>query len=169
MPRMNSIIIVLLTFLEIFLPKISPLATNQQITTSLSSSITLALNSIESSLEVTPTHLSPIVVGPSIIDQQQQANAQPESVKQIAERMVEQTFGPNSFNAFDKVITVESEWDPNAVNPETGACGIGQALPCKKMPDHSITGQLSWVITYIANRYGSPQAAWHHELAYNWY
>ena len=29
--------------------------------------------------------------------------------------------------------------------------------------------QIDWGLNYIAQRYGSPSAAWHHWEQYNWY
>ena len=33
------------------------------------------------------------------------------------------------FAALNSIITHESGWNPNAVNPSSGAYGLGQALP----------------------------------------
>lgn len=30
------------------------------------------------------------------------------------------------------IVSHESSWNPNAVNPSSGACGLGQQLPCGK-------------------------------------
>lgn len=63
----------------------------------------------------------------------------------------------------------ESGWNPGAYNASSGACGIPQALPCSKIPDHSTRGQIEWGLGYIAADYGSPSAAWAHSEAYGWY
>ena len=34
----------------------------------------------------------------------------------------------------DLLVTRESGWNPNAVNKSSGACGLGQQLPCGKWP-----------------------------------
>lgn len=34
----------------------------------------------------------------------------------------------------DSIVTGESGWNPNAVNKSSGACGLGQQLPCGKWP-----------------------------------
>lgn len=68
----------------------------------------------------------------------------------------------------------ESAWRTSAYNP-SGAYGIPQALPGSKMgsagPDWrtSATTQIRWGLRYIHDRYGSPGAAWAHEVAQGWY
>jgi uncharacterized protein YabE (DUF348 family) len=54
----------------------------------------------------------------------------------------------------------ESGWNPSSHNLLSGACGIPQANPCSKIPDHSTAGQIQWGLDYIAGRYGSPESAW---------
>ena len=92
-----------------------------------------------------------------------------ETVQQTAERMVTAHYGVGHFTAFAKVVNRESTWNPDAVNSESGACGLGQALPCTKTPDHSVTGQLKWMIAYIDDRYGTPEIAWQAEQTKGWY
>ncbi len=54
----------------------------------------------------------------------------------------------------------ESGWNPASRNFFSGACGIPQAYPCSKISDHSTAGQISWGLSYIAGKYGSPSNAW---------
>jgi hypothetical protein len=73
----------------------------------------------------------------------------------------------------------ESGWSNTAMNPHSGAFGIAQALPSTKMPlagqptsaggSANVLTQIRWGIKYIKDRYGSPSAAWAHELTYGWY
>lgn len=70
----------------------------------------------------------------------------------------------------------ESGWNQYADNPSSGAYGIPQALPPTKLPaagqqsgGSSVSAQETWGIQYIAGVYGSPSAAWAHEVANNWY
>lgn len=74
----------------------------------------------------------------------------------------------------DKTFSYESGWqvhDPNGL----GCDGIGQACPAEKQaaagPDWrtSAKTQIIWALGYIRSRYGSPRAAWQHELDYGWY
>jgi resuscitation-promoting factor RpfB len=70
----------------------------------------------------------------------------------------------------------ESGWNQYAVNRQSGAYGIPQALPPTKLPaagqasgGSSPSAQITWGIQYIAATYGSPSAAWDHEVANGWY
>lgn len=66
----------------------------------------------------------------------------------------------------------ESGWNASAVNPTSGATGIPQLLPsAHAVPPgwSSPTVQITWGLTYIAGRYGSPAAAWAHETEFGWY
>ena len=64
----------------------------------------------------------------------------------------------------------ESGWNANAVNPSSGAYGIPQSLGHGhpyNLGDYA--NQVLWGLNYIKGRYGSPSAAWAHEVANNWY
>lgn len=73
----------------------------------------------------------------------------------------------------------ESGWNNTAQNGSSGAYGIPQSLPYTKMPkaawppadggSASASAQISWGLSYIKSTYGSPEAAWAHEVANNWY
>jgi hypothetical protein len=69
----------------------------------------------------------------------------------------------------------ESSWNVYATNPYSGAYGIPQAEPGYKMSSAgrrwrtSPWVQIRWGLRYIRGRYGSPRAAWGHEVAYGWY
>jgi hypothetical protein len=69
----------------------------------------------------------------------------------------------------------ESGWNPNAMNPYSGAYGIPQALPGSKMGAAGAdwrtnsTTQIRWGLNYIRGSYGSPCGAWSHSLATGWY
>lgn len=60
----------------------------------------------------------------------------------------------------------ESGWRWNAQNPSSGAYGIPQSLPADKMASAGAdwrtnpATQIKWGITYIADTYGSPSAAY---------
>ena len=60
----------------------------------------------------------------------------------------------------------ESNWDASAENSDSGAYGIAQALPGDKMSSAgsdwrtNAETQIKWGLQYIADAYGSPQAAW---------
>jgi hypothetical protein len=89
--------------------------------------------------------------------------------KIIAKRMSDNRFGPGHWSALEKLWARESGWNPAARNPSSGACGIPQALPCRKITDMSVPGQIEWGVGYIAQRYGNPTRAWQHFLSHGWY
>jgi len=79
-------------------------------------------------------------------------------------------FSPNSMGNLIKLWNQESGWNSNAVNPSSGAYGIPQALGHGHpyaLGDYK--AQIAWGLNYIKGRYGSPDAAWGHEVANNWY
>lgn len=69
----------------------------------------------------------------------------------------------------------ESGWNPNAINKKSGACGIPQSLPCRKMASEgkdyltNYRTQVRWGLKYIKARYGSPSGAWSHSQSKGWY
>jgi hypothetical protein len=73
------------------------------------------------------------------------------------------------------IITRESGWRVNAQNPSSSAYGLPQALPGSKMaaagPDWRTnpTTQLSWMKTYVDQRYGGACPAWSWWQAHHWY
>lgn len=76
--------------------------------------------------------------------------------------------GDNEFAAF--IYRKESGCRTNAIN-EIGACGIGQALPCSKMPcslsDYDC--QNDFFTKYAMKRYGSWQGAYNFWLSHKWW
>lgn len=72
----------------------------------------------------------------------------------------------DQYQCLDHLWTGESNWNPSAENPDSGAYGIPQALPGNKMASagsdwrtNPIT-QVKWGLTYISSRYGTPCTAW---------
>lgn len=69
------------------------------------------------------------------------------------------------------LIARESGCNPNAVNSSSGACGIGQQLPCGKWP-HKWNDPIGGMIdmqNYVMGKYGSWSAAVAHSSARGWY
>lgn len=72
---------------------------------------------------------------------------------------------PKDYGAADYIISHESDWDPNATEPTSGAHGLPQALPYSKTGcgwSDSIC-QLRWANAYADARYGGwwqAQAYW---------
>ncbi|HUC96186.1 MAG TPA: ubiquitin-like domain-containing protein [Candidatus Saccharimonadales bacterium] len=69
------------------------------------------------------------------------------------------------------LIGKESGCNPYSVNPSSGACGVGQALPCSKTGCEMGDGacQMLWVNQYVLGKYGSWAAALQHSNLYGWY
>jgi len=93
----------------------------------------------------------------------------------FAQTLAAATWGPGQFPYLDLLWERESGWNPAATNPISGAFGIPQALPAVKMASAGLDWatdpytQIIWGIDYIRATYGTPQAAWAHELAVGWY
>lgn len=60
----------------------------------------------------------------------------------------------SSWWAVDSIVSGESGWNPTAVNPSSGACGLGQQLPCGKWggdwtdPVHALKSMNTYVQAY---------------------
>ncbi|ACQ79234.1 G5 domain protein [Beutenbergia cavernae DSM 12333] len=79
------------------------------------------------------------------------------------------------FQCLDALWTRESNWNPYAQNPSSGAYGIPQSLPGSKMATAGAdwqtnpATQITWGLNYIAGRYGTPCGAWGHSESVGWY
>lgn len=78
----------------------------------------------------------------------------------------------SDFTALVQLWNHESGWNPNALNPSSGARGIPQCNPsggqsCPALGDWQ--GQITWGLNYIAGRYGSPSHAYSVWLSQRWY
>lgn len=73
--------------------------------------------------------------------------------------------------AVDSIVSRESGWNPNAVNPSSGACGLGQQLPCGKWagawndPVAALKGQHGYVVARYGG-YAQAVAFWNQN---HWY
>lgn len=69
------------------------------------------------------------------------------------------------------LICRESSFNPQAINPTSGACGLAQALPCSKMKCElgDVDCQLDWISDYVIKRYGSFEKAISFHDRMNWY
>lgn len=90
-------------------------------------------------------------------------------VQQVALRMTIAKFGESEWAAMHTLIMRESKYNPNAVNRSSGACGIPQALPCSKLTDKSVEGQIAWMLNYVSSRYGTPSKAVAFHNYNHWY
>jgi hypothetical protein len=94
----------------------------------------------------------------------------------VAKLMLAQRgWGSSQFSCLVSLWNRESGWNIHAANPSSGAYGIPQALPGRKMasagPDweNNAATQIAWGLSYISSRYGTPCGAWGHSQATGWY
>ncbi len=83
------------------------------------------------------------------------------------------TYSTTEDEALNWIIAHESGGNPHAMNP-SGACGLGQSLPCSKVLSvcgslDNVPCQVQWVRDYCISRYGSTIAAMQFWQAHNWY
>lgn len=83
-----------------------------------------------------------------------------------AEMIVEYGWGSTEMRCLDLLWEKESNWNPLAENPESGAYGIPQSWPAEKLATagadwrtNPIT-QMRWGMDYIRAAYGNPCVAW---------
>ena len=81
-------------------------------------------------------------------------------------------------DALQELLRRESGNNPLAVNSSSGACGLGQSLPCSKMlnwigvatlEEATYDKQLAWMMMYITGRYGTPEDALAFHNSHGWY
>lgn len=105
---------------------------------------------------------------------QKQLQARADAIQYAASLHTTQTVYAASASCTDAKSCIymhESHNNPGAINASSGACGIGQAWPCSKLPcslsDYSC--QDNFFNNYAVNRYGSWAAAWAYWQAHgNW-
>jgi len=98
-------------------------------------------------------------------------NSNLNELQEYAEKRSAELFGEGHFEALYYIIQKESGWTVGRVNSSSGACGLGQALPCSKLGDAYGDGikELEWVLSYIKNRYGTPSNALAFWSTHRWY
>lgn len=92
----------------------------------------------------------------------------------LAKEKVVVKWNESEWPGFHYILDHESGSNPYAINPNSGACGIPQALPCSKLLSvigslDNISGQLDWMVSYIADRYGTPTKAMQFHQLNHWY
>ena len=77
--------------------------------------------------------------------------------------------GDNFYSNY--IYAKESTCDIGAVNKISGACGIGQALPCSKLTCslYDYKCQNKWFNDYAKRRYGSWEKAYNWWVAHDWW
>ncbi|MFN8075724.1 MAG: hypothetical protein U0Q15_09915 [Kineosporiaceae bacterium] len=99
------------------------------------------------------------------------------SVKSIARSMMlaEYGWGETQFSCLNSLWNRESGWNYRAQNPSSGAYGIPQSLPGRKMASAGAdwrtnpATQIEWGLDYIHDRYGTPCGAWSHSQRRGFY
>lgn len=97
--------------------------------------------------------------------------------REIGRQIAANKFGwsGSQWNCYDNLIVSESNWDPHATNPTSGAYGIPQSLPGNKMATVASdwrtnpATQIIWGLTYVKQVYGTPCSAWQFKQGHNWY
>ncbi|MEU8814913.1 lytic transglycosylase domain-containing protein [Actinoplanes sp. NPDC048796] len=80
--------------------------------------------------------------------------------------MLEAGFGIDQFPCLNKLWDAESGWNYKAENKSSGAYGIPQSLPGKKMASEGAdwktnpATQIKWGLGYVKGRYKTPCGAW---------
>lgn len=79
--------------------------------------------------------------------------------------------GITDIGSASQLIDRESHCNPYSVNSSSGACGVGQALPCSKTGCEMGDGacQMIWANQYVIGRYGSWAAALQYSYLHGWY
>ena len=83
--------------------------------------------------------------------------------------------GDDQFMCLVKLWDRESHWNYRSHNTGSGAYGIPQALPGKKMAsagadwETNPETQIDWGLGYIERRYKTPCGAWQHSQDSGWY
>ena len=90
---------------------------------------------------------------------------------QLIGQQVSATFGwvGSQWADLDTIIEEESGWNPNAINSSSGACGLGQQMPCSGLNTLSVSEQVTWVCNYILSRYQTPSNALYFHNIHGWY
>ncbi len=83
--------------------------------------------------------------------------------------------GNDQYSCLVALWARESGWNVYAYNASSGAYGIPQSLPGDKMASAGAdwatnpATQISWGLSYITSRYGTPCGAWAHSENNGWY
>ena len=91
------------------------------------------------------------------------------------DELLAREWGEDEFTCLVDLWERESKWNVHAENVSSGAYGIPQALPGKKMRvagkdwRHNPETQILWGLTYISDRYKTPCGAWAHSEEAGWY
>lgn len=124
---------------------------------------------VQDGKEVTRTEIASLIIKNSV-KQVEIIGAKPKTFGGSCSEWMS-TAGITDTASASALISRESNCNPYSVNKTSGACGIGQALPCSKTGCEMGNGycQMSWMNDYVLGRYGSWAAALQHSYTYGWY
>lgn len=120
------------------------------------------------------------------VEAQRVANT-PDGARNTARNLAAGSYGwgEGEFQCLNQLWQKESRWEVRAQNnsfspssapiPANQAYGIVQSGPGSKMSsagadwETNAATQITWGLSYISARYGSPCSAWSHSTSHNWY
>ncbi len=124
----------------------------------------------------------PVVVEPVVEEASASSGApaagtpDPGSAQAIAQSMLQSMgMGDDQYSCLVALWNRESGWNVYAYNNSSGAYGIPQSLPGDKMASAGAdwatnpATQISWGLSYISGRYGTPCDAWAYSENNGWY
>lgn len=103
------------------------------------------------------------------------ASARSTGPQAIAKAMLARRGWSGQWRCLNALWQRESGWKSRATNRSSGAYGIPQALPGRKMAragkdwKTNPATQIRWGLSYITSRHGTPCRAWAHTRATGWY
>lgn len=97
--------------------------------------------------------------------------------REIARQMMANKWGwgADQYTCLDNIVMRESMWQIDATNPSSGAYGIPQSLPGTKMATVAAdwrtnpATQITWMLGYLKDRYGTPCGGWAFKASNGWY
>jgi hypothetical protein len=111
-----------------------------------------------------------------VIEKTLKENRKPKNIKKYTLSLMK-TYGWNSvqYSCLYSLWKKESNWHWYSYNKSSGAYGIPQATPGRKMrhagkdwKTNPFT-QIKWGLSYIKRNHGTPCNAWQHSKVHNWY
>lgn len=88
-----------------------------------------------------------------------------------ADWMASAGIAPGDYTYVEYIVSHESGWNPSAVNASSGACGLGQQLPCGKWAGawNDPVAALVAMQGYALGRYGSWASAYNYWITNHWW
>ena len=119
-----------------------------------------------------PNQAARVVEGAAIVSYPQAVDnspQHPQTVKEIAHRLVTDWFPAEEWHCYNNIITAESQWQLTADNPNSTAWGIGQILNSKDNVGLDPYKQAVAALNYMIHKYNTPCQAWAFHMKHHWY